>query len=129
MKKKVLKLKNVALPPSPFSHVVMAGNFIFLSSQLSADLKTNKIISGNIKEQTSRALNNIKLLLESVGSNLDSVVKVTVYMRDVREDFKAMNEVYRSYFPSGEEPARVTVQAISPIEGVDIEIDVIAVRA
>ena len=127
MKKEIIKLKGIASPPSPFNHIVKAGNFIFLSSQLSADLKTNKILVGNIRNQTKQALENIKFLLESAGSSMDDVVKVVIYMKDVKNDFAAMNEVYSEYFKEGEEPARVTIQALSPIEKIDIEIEVTAI--
>jgi 2-iminobutanoate/2-iminopropanoate deaminase len=123
MRKEIVKIAGIANPPSPFNHVVKAGNFIFLSSQLSADLKTNKILSGNIREQTKQSLENIKFLLESSGSSMDNIVKVVIYMKDVKKDFKEMNEVYSRYFHKGREPARVTVQALSPIENIDIEID------
>ena len=127
MKKKIIPVKGIIAPPSPFNHVVKAGNFIFLSSQLSADLKHHKIIGGNISEQTKQALENIKFLLESTDSSMDNIVKCVIYMKDVKKDFDAMNEVYREYFKDGEEPARVTVQALSPIEKIDIEIEATAI--
>jgi 2-iminobutanoate/2-iminopropanoate deaminase len=127
MKKEIVKIKGIVAPPSPFNHVVKAGNFIFLSSQLSADLKNHKILGGNVREQTKQALENIKFLLESSGSSTDNIVKTVIYMKDVKKDFDAMNEVYREYFKSGEEPARVTIQALSPIDKIDIEIEVIAI--
>ncbi len=127
MKKEVIKVKGIIAPPSPFNHIVKAGNFIFLSSQLSANLKTHKILGGNIREQTKQALENIKFLIESAGSSMDNIVKVVIYMRDVKKDFDAMNEVYREYFKNGEEPARVTIQALSPIEKIDIEIEATAI--
>ena len=52
MRKEIVRIKDVAAPPSPFNHVVKAGNFLFLSSQLSVDLKTNKILGGTAAEQT-----------------------------------------------------------------------------
>jgi len=127
MKKEIIQVKGIIAPPSPFNHVVKAGNFIFLSSQLSADLKVHKIIGGNISEQTKQALENIKFLLNSAGSSMDNIVKIVIYMKDVKNDFNAMNEVYRKYFKKGEEPARVTVQALSPIEKIDIEIEATAI--
>jgi len=127
MKKEIIQVKGIIAPPSPFNHVVKAGNFIFLSSQLSADLKVHKIIGGNITEQTKQALENIKFLLKSAGSSMDNIVKIVIYMKDVKNDFNAMNEVYRKYFKKGEEPARVTVQALSPIEKIDIEIEATAI--
>ena len=127
MKKVIVKPKGIIDPAEPFNHVVKAGNFIFLTSQLSADLKAQIILGGDIREQTRQALENIKFLLESSESSMDSVVKVVIYMKDVKRDFEAMNEVYREYFKEGEEPARVTIQALSPIEKIDIEIEATAI--
>jgi 2-iminobutanoate/2-iminopropanoate deaminase len=127
MKKQVVKLDGIIAPPSPFSHAVKAGNFIFLSSQLSADLKVHKILGGDIRKQTKQALENIKFLLKSAGSSMDNIVKCVIYMRDVKKDFEVMNEVYREYFKKGDEPARVTIQALSPLDNIDIEIEATAI--
>ena len=129
MKKEIINVKGIVAPPSPFNHIVRAGNFIFLSSQLSVDLRTNKIISGNISNQTKQTLENIKFLLESANSSIDNIVKVVIYMKDVKNDFYAMNKVYCKYFKNGEEPARVTIQALSPIDEIDIEIEVVALSS
>lgn len=126
MKKEIPVIKGVRRPDSPFSHVVKAGDFLFLTSQLSADLRTGRIIRGTIEEQTKRALDNIQFLLQASGSTMNNIVKAVIYMRDLSK-FNEMNAVYREYFKKGEEPARVTVQAPSPIEGVDIEIEVTAI--
>ena len=126
MGKKIIKLEGIISPPRPFNHVVGADNFLFLSSQLSVNLKTHEIIEGDICEQTKQALENIKFLLESSGSSINNVVKVVIYMKDIK-DFDAMNKIYCKYFKKDEEPARVTIQALSPINGIDIEIEVIAV--
>ena len=125
MKKEVVILPGVKKPDSPFNHVVKAGNFLFLTSQLSTDLKTGKIIRGNIKDQTEQALENIKTLLESCGTNMDNILKAVVYLRNL-DDFEEMNNIYSHYFRKGHEPARVTIQASSPIKTVDIEIEVTA---
>jgi 2-iminobutanoate/2-iminopropanoate deaminase len=126
LKKEIPVIKGVRRPDSPFSHVVKAGDFLFLTSQLSADLRTGRIIRGTIEEQTKRALDNIQFLLQASGSTMNNIVKAVIYMRDLSK-FNEMNAVYREYFKKGEEPARVTVQAPSPIEGVDIEIEVTAI--
>lgn len=125
MKKEIIKIKGIKKPQSPFNHVVKAGNLLFLTSQLSIDLKTGNFLGGNITEQTKQALENIKFLLESSGATMDDILKVIVYMRDIN-DFEQMNRIYRKYFSEGQEPARVTIQALSPIKDIDIEIEVIA---
>jgi len=126
MNKEILNIVNVKQPSSPHNHVIKAGNTLYLTSQLSCDLKTEKIIPGNIALQTKNALENIKYLLENSNSSLDNILKVVIYMRNIA-DFQKMNEVYSQFFTKGKEPARVTVQAISPIQGIDIEIEVVAI--
>ncbi|MBY8983606.1 MAG: RidA family protein [Candidatus Lokiarchaeota archaeon] len=125
MKKEIVEIDGIRKNQFPFNHVVKAGNFLFLSSQLSVDLKTNKILKGNITEQTRQTLENIKFLLESSGAAMNDILKVVVYMRKLKE-FDKMNQVYREYFENGQEPARVTIQAKSPIKNIDIEIEVTA---
>jgi 2-iminobutanoate/2-iminopropanoate deaminase len=56
---------------------------------------------------------------------LEDVVKTTVYMRDVGE-FEAMNRVYGEYFQRDTAPTRATIQAPSPLPGIDVEIDAVA---
>ena len=125
MKKKVMIIPEIQTPGYPFNHVVRAGDFLFLTSQLSADIKTGRILGGDIVEQTRQALENVKFLLGSCGATMDDIVKAVVYMRDI-SDFDKMDQVYREYFTKGQEPARVTIQASSPIKGIDIEIEVTA---
>ncbi len=125
IKKEIIKINGIKTPTAPFNHVVKAGNLLFLSSQLSVDLKTNKILDGNIIEQTKQSLENIKFLLESTGATMDDILKVVIYMRDI-SDFDKMNQVYQKYFKKGQEPARVTIQATSPLKNIDIEIEITA---
>ena len=126
MKKQVIIPKGIKKPRTGFNHIVKAGNFILLSSQLSSDLKTGEIIPGNIKEQTKRTMENIKYLLSQCVCEMDDTVRVVIYFRNVK-DRKEINEIYKQYFSEGQEPTKVSVQAASPINGVDVEIEVIAV--
>ena len=125
-KKEIVAISGLAKPPSPFNHVVRVGELIFLSSQLSVDLHTHTLLAGTIAQQTRKALENIAYLLDASGSNMENVAKVVIYMRDVAQ-FEEMNAVYKEFFHDGQEPARVTVQAPSPLSGIDIEIEVTAV--
>jgi 2-iminobutanoate/2-iminopropanoate deaminase len=126
MKKEVIAIPGVQTPGATFNHVVQAGGLLFLTSQLSADLKTGQILTGDITAQTRRALENIRVLLASCGATMDDIVKAVLYLRHVNDRHK-VNEVYREYFTKGQEPAKVTVQAAPPIEDVDIEIEVTAI--
>jgi 2-iminobutanoate/2-iminopropanoate deaminase len=127
MKREIMIIPGIAKPDLPFNHVVRADRFLFLTSQLSVDLKTGIIQSGNIVEQTQRSLDNIKFLLANCGATMDDIVKVVIYMRNLK-DFDKVNEIYSQYFTKGNEPARVTMQAISPIENIDIEIEIVAFK-
>jgi 2-iminobutanoate/2-iminopropanoate deaminase len=125
MKKEVMIIPGISKPNLPFNHVVRAGGFLFLTSQLSVNLKTGDIKNGTIVEQTRQSLENVKFLLSQCGATMDDIVKVVIYMKNLK-DFDKVNQVYRKYFTQGNEPARVAVQAISPIDGVDIEIEVVS---
>jgi len=127
MKREIIIIPAITKPDLPFNHVVRADRFLFLTSQLSVDLKTGIIQSGNIVEQTQRSLDNIKFLLANCGATMDDIVKVVIYMRNLK-DFDKVNEIYSQYFTKGNEPARVTMQAISPIENIDIEIEIVAFK-
>jgi 2-iminobutanoate/2-iminopropanoate deaminase len=127
MKREIIIIPAITKPDLPFNHVVRADRFLFLTSQLSVDLKTGIIQSGNIVEQTQRSLDNIKFLLANCGATMDDIVKVVIYMRNLK-DFDKVNEIYSQYFNKGNEPARVTIQAISPIENIDIEIEIVAFK-
>ncbi|MBI3576733.1 RidA family protein [Candidatus Gottesmanbacteria bacterium] len=125
MSKQVIELSEIKRPSTGFNHVIKAGSFIFLSSQLSTNLKTGEIIKGSIKEQTKRAMENIKYLLSQCGCVMDDIVKVVIHFRNPN-DRKDINEIYKTYFTLGKEPAKVSVQAASPIEGINIEIEATA---
>ncbi len=127
MKKEVMNIEGVKRPSSPFNYVVKAGDIIFLTSQLSADLKTGEILKGNIEQQTKRAMGNMKFLLENCNSDMDDIVKIVIYLKDIN-DFDKVNNIYKQYFSEGQEPARVTIQAVSPVKDIDIEIEAIAVQ-
>ena len=125
MKKEVIHIPGIPQPDSSYNHVVKAGNMLYLTSQLSCDLLTGKLLGGTIEEQTRRALENVRYLLEHAGSSMEQVVDVTIFMKHL-EDFRRMDAVYREFFTPGEEPARVTIRAESPVPGVVLEIKITA---
>ena len=109
-------------PGGPYSQAVVADGFIFVAGQVAVNPKTNQGELGDIKTETRRALMNLQAVLESAGSSLQEVVRVGVYLVDLK-DFDAMNEVYREFFPT-DPPARTTVGVQLP--KIKIEIDCIA---
>jgi 2-iminobutanoate/2-iminopropanoate deaminase len=108
----------------PYSQGIKAGGFVFVSGQVAIDPATQQVIQGDVRAQTERICQNLKAILEAAGSDLESVVKSTVFLRSMA-DFAAMNEVYGRYFKN-EPPARSTVAVVGLPKDVQVEIDVIA---
>src|SRR5438105_15360735 len=109
----------------PYSQAVVSSGFAFLSGQIPLDPATGHVIEGEIAAQTARVLDNLSEVLEACGSSLGSVVKTTVYLKDMG-DFAPMNDVYARYFRENP-PARATVEAARLPRDVQVEIDCIAV--
>ena len=109
----------------PYSDVVAANGFYFLSGRIGLDDNTMKLIEGGISEQTSRCIDNIANVLKIINLDLDDVIKTTVFLTTMN-DFDAMNVIYDERF-SKPAPARSTV-AVSelPLRAL-VEIEVIAV--
>ena len=122
MKEEILTEK-APKPIGPYSQAIKSNGFIFLSGIIPIRT-TGEMTKGDIAEQFQTIMGNAKSILEAAGSSLEKVVKVTVYMKDLR-DFEAMNKVYASTF-SKPFPARTTVQVAALPRGVDIEVDFIA---
>ena len=109
----------------PYSQAVKTGNLVFCSGQIPIDSATGEFVSNNVAEQTEQVLKNLSAVLEAAGTNLDKVVKTTVFLADMN-DFTAMNEVYARYFAENK-PARATVQAARLPRDARVEIECIAV--
>ena len=108
----------------PISPAVKANGFVFVSGMPPMDVKTGKIIKGDIRKQTKFALEAVKYALASAGSSLDKVVSVRVYASNSAY-FGTINEVYKRYFKRNP-PARTFVTVGSwPME-FDIEVECIA---
>jgi 2-iminobutanoate/2-iminopropanoate deaminase len=113
-------------PVGPFSPAVRSHDAIYVSGQVGQDPATGRVIAGGVAEQTARALDNVRLVLEAGGHSLDDVVRVGVYLTDMK-DFAAMNEVYARYFRAPF-PARTTIGVAALPLGAAVEVDVVAAR-
>jgi len=119
-----LKSKEEKKKDLPFSDAVKVDNILFLAGQIGMDHSVRKLVDGGIKAETTRALENIKAVLEANGSDMSHIVKCTVILADIN-DFAAMNEVYKTYFEDNF-PARTTFAA-NLVVGAKIEIEATAV--
>jgi 2-iminobutanoate/2-iminopropanoate deaminase len=121
-----IKTKDAPKAIGPYSQAIRAGDFVFTSGQIAMDPGTGKLLSGGIREQAGRVLENLKAVLQAAGCRLENVVKTTVYLSDMG-DFSEMNEVYEQFFGSSR-PARTTIEVSRLPKDVRVEIDAVAVR-
>ena len=122
--KEVVSTSKAPQALGPYSQAIKAAGFVFLSGQIAIDPATNQVVEGDIAKQTERVLENLSAVLQSAGSSLDRVVKVSVFLKNMT-DFAAMNSVYGGYFKD-KPPARSTVEVARLPRDVLVEIDVIA---
>jgi len=113
-------------PPAlgPYSHAVIAGDFLFLSGQGALAADGSGIVHGTIEEETHLTFSNIKAVLKEAGASLQDVVKVLVFLDDIKT-FSAFNKVYAEYFPENP-PARSCVEAAKLPGNMRVEIEVVA---
>lgn len=109
----------------PYSQAIVAGEWIFAAGQIPINPETGEIVAGPVEHQTEQVLKNLQAVLKAAGSDLDHVVKTTVFL-DSMDDFPAFNEVYASFFREPY-PARATVEVSKLPKGVLVEIEAVAV--
>ena len=109
-------------PNLPFHPAVRAGDFIFISGQVSKDADGNMLV-GSIEEETRGTIESIRRILAEAGAELSDVVRVCTYLEDTR-DFGRYNKVFAEYFKDAT-LARTTVEARAVID-CKIEMDAIA---
>jgi 2-iminobutanoate/2-iminopropanoate deaminase len=123
-KKTIIKPARSAPAIGPYSHAVRIGDLLFCAGQIPIDPTTGNLVSGDIKAQTERVLENVKAILDDQGLRFDHVVKSTVFLTNLA-DFAGMNEVYSKFF-TADFPARSTIQVAALPKGANVEIEVIA---
>jgi 2-iminobutanoate/2-iminopropanoate deaminase len=106
-----------------FPQAVIADNFIFISGTPGFNPETGKL-SDRFEEQALQCFQNIKTILEEIGSSMDKIVKTTVFMVS-GNDFSVLNKVYGEVFPKNA-PARSTPQVMPFPAGILISVECIA---
>jgi 2-iminobutanoate/2-iminopropanoate deaminase len=125
MEKQVYASPDGAPAVGPYSAAVGAGGFVFVSGQVPLD-PGGKIVGYTPKDQTRKALENLRATLEAAGLTLADVVKTTVFLKDM-DEFGAMNEVYAEFFAEPY-PARSTVEVARLPKDLHVEIEAVACR-
>ena len=125
-KRQVITSATVPATGMPYAQAVRVGDLVFVAGQVALDPATGLALSGDIAVQTEAVLGRISGILEAAGTSLANAVENLCFLSDVRRDFAAFNAVYAKHFDTTG-PARTTVQAVLPREGLLVEIRCLAV--
>jgi len=115
-------------PVAPFSHAVEADGLVFVTGQMPDTPATPGLLPEGIVAQTRAVMANLKVVLAGLGLGLDHVVMARVYLTRFKEDYAAMNETYRQYFPADRLPARTCVGVTGLAYDALIEVDLVCRR-
>ncbi|MEG1560366.1 MAG: RidA family protein [Clostridia bacterium] len=121
--KKSIFASNAPGAIGPYSHSNVIGNLVFTSGQLGMDPANGKLRDG-VEAQARQALLNLEAVLKASGASFNTVVKTTVFVKDLA-DFATVNKIYGESF-NGEFPARSCVQVAALPAGGLVEIEAIA---
>jgi 2-iminobutanoate/2-iminopropanoate deaminase len=116
--------RNAPEPVGPYSQAVVQGGYIFCSGQLGIVPESGSLVSDSASQQAEQVLKNLREVLIACSSDLSRVVKVTLYLTDLR-DFSSVNEVYARYL-GDTRPARTTVQVQALPKGALVAMDAMA---
>lgn len=113
----------MSTPLGPYTPVVRAGDFVFVSGQ--GGLLDGKVVEGGVTAETEQAMKNLAALLESVGATMRDVVKTTCFLADM-ENYAKFNEAYSAAFPADHRPARSCIAAAALPAGFKVEVEAVA---
>lgn len=127
MSKVVVSTSDAPAAVGPYSQGIAAAGLVFCSGQIPLDPQTNELVGGSIADQTRRCMQNLSAVLEEAGSNLDKIVKVTVYLADIA-DYAEFNEAYAE-FVGDVPPARAAFSVSGLPKGASVEVECVALAS
>lgn len=124
--KKIVNTENAPKAIGPYNQAIIEtkSGLVFTSGQIAIDPKTSDLVGITATEQTEQVMKNLQAILAQAGGSMENVVKVTLYLKDLK-DFSAVNEVYARYFKV-DPPARATAEVSRLPKDALVEIDMIA---
>lgn len=123
--KEIIVAENAPAAIGPYSHAVVTNDMVFTSGQLGLIPETGKLPEG-VEAQTEQALINLRNVLKASGTDMEHVVKTTVFVQDLA-DFAKVNAIYAKFFATNP-PARSCVQVAKLPAGGLVEIEAVAVK-
>lgn len=125
LERQVISTPNAPAAIAAYSQGIRVGETLWVAGQIGLDPATREVVPGGIREETRRALENCKAIVEAAGFSLKDVVQVQVLLADIN-DYQAMNEVYVTYFPESP-PARAAYAVAAIPRGAKVEVLMTAV--
>ncbi|WP_175596862.1 2-iminobutanoate/2-iminopropanoate deaminase [Bacillus sp. MRMR6] len=120
---KVVETKQAPAAIGPYSQGIIVNNMFYSSGQIPLTPE-GVMLEGDVKEQTHQVFSNLKAVLAAAGASLETVVKATVFIKNM-DEFSLVNEVYGEYF-SNHKPARSCVEVARLPKDALVEIEVVA---
>jgi 2-iminobutanoate/2-iminopropanoate deaminase len=119
----VVKTEKAPGAIGPYSQAVKTDTMVFVSGQLALDTATGNLVTDDINAETRQAMNNLKNILEAAGSNLEKVIKTTLFIKNMNH-FSLINEVYGEFFKQNF-PARACVEVARLPKDANVEIEAV----
>jgi 2-iminobutanoate/2-iminopropanoate deaminase len=116
-----------AFHQAPYCHAARAGDFLFVTGQISTDPETGEYVLGDIETETRRVMDNLVLVLEHAGLTLRDVVAARAFLTHFDDDYETFNRIYAAYM-GDDLPMRTTVGVTALAAGARVEVDFIAYR-
>jgi 2-iminobutanoate/2-iminopropanoate deaminase len=120
---KIIQTSKAPAAIGPYSQGIVTGNLVYASGQIPLSPGSGEIVGSTVAEQTETLIQNLKEILLSAGSSIESVIKTTCFLTDMKS-FAEFNAVYEKHFTS--KPARSCVEVSALPKGVLVEIEAIA---
>jgi len=115
-------------PVAPFSHAVESNGFVFVTGQMPDRPGTPGVLPDGIVAQTHAVMENLNVVLSGLGLGFEHIVMTRIYLTRFKDDYAAMNDTYRGYFPADRLPARTCVGVTGLAYDALIEIDLVCRR-
>jgi len=125
--KKIINTDQAPAPIGPYNQAVLTGNTLYISGQIPIDPRTGELVTGDIRKETERCMENLKAILTEAGMTFENVVKSSIFIKDMHQ-FAEINAIYGTYFDAATAPARETVEVANLPKFVNVEISMIAVK-
>lgn len=124
MQREIIHTSSAPAAVGPYSQAVRAGNLVFTAGQIGLNPATGQLVDGGVEAQTRQIMANLSAVLEAAGTNLNQVVKTTIFLTDMAY-FGAVNAIYAAAFTTSP-PARSTVAVVGLPKDALVEIEVVA---